>query len=221
LLLARRGIPVAVARDRLAAGRLLLAAHPECDLIIADDGLQHYRLARDVEIAVIDEARRFGNGWLLPAGPLREPVARLDVVAAVVVNGAAPSAAAAVFPGALGMTLVPGELHRVDGRRPTVPPPAAGDRIHAVAGIGDPLRFFRQLRALGLDARYHAFPDHHGYLPPDLAFGDELPIVMTEKDAVKCVAFASERCWYLPVEARLDPSLVPRIEERLRGSQAA
>jgi tetraacyldisaccharide 4'-kinase len=120
------------------------------------------------------------------------------------------------------MALEPGRLRRVDGRgQPAVATEFAGRRVHAVAGIGNPHRFFAQLRALGIVPVEHPFPDHHRFEAGDLVFGDDLPVLMTEKDAVKCTAFADERCWYLPVVARLDPNLVPRIEETLRGSQAA
>ena len=222
LLLARRGHRVAVARDRVAAGRALLAAHPQCDVIIADDGLQHYRLGRVAEIAVVDAVRGLGNGWLLPAGPLREPRSRLATVTVAVLNRADGVARDPRFAGALTMTLDPGRLRRVDGHAlPAAPRVFTGRRVHAVAGIGHPQRFFAQLRVLGIEALEHPFPDHHRFAPGDLAFGDDLPVLMTEKDAVKCRAFADERCWYLPVEARLDPTLVPRIEEKLRGSQAA
>ena len=216
LLLARRGIPVAVGRDRVAAARALLDAEPQCDVVIADDGLQHYRLGRSVEIAVVDAARGFGNGWLLPAGPLREPRSRLAAVTAVVWNGAAPAG------DGFAMTLVPLAWRRVDGEPGELPAGAfSGRRAHAVAGIGNPARFFAELRRQGVDTVPHPFPDHHRFARTDIAFDDDLPVLMTEKDAVKCRSFADGRCWYLPVEARVDPSLVSRIEEKLRGPQAA
>lgn len=222
VLLARRGHRVAVAADRLAAGRALLAADPDCDVIIADDGLQHYRLARSAEVVVIDAARGLGNGWLLPAGPLREPRRRLATVAAVVLNRLEGAPGDPRFRGALTMTLDAGWLRRVDGRAPPAAPREfTGRRVHAVAGIGNPQRFFALLRSLGIVPVEHPFPDHHPFARADLAFDDDLPVLMTEKDAVKCSAFADERCWYLPVDARLDPTLVPRLEEKLRGSQAA
>ena len=222
LLLARRGVAVAVARDRVAAALALLAAHPQCDVVIADDGLQHYRLGRAVEIVVVDAARGFGNGWLLPAGPLREPPSRLLQATAVVHHGAGAGRSLAGAAAGHAMTLEPGTWRRVDGRgEPLAAGAFAGQRAHAVAGIGHPPRFFAQLRAIGIVPVEHPFPDHHVFARGDLAFGDELPVLMTEKDAVKCELFADERCWYLPVEARLDPILVPRIEEKLRGSQAA
>jgi len=222
VLLARSGHPVAVARDRPAAGRALLAAYPRCDVILADDGLQHYRLARDVEIAVVDAARGVGNGWRLPAGPLREARSRLASVDAVVELVTDASAGRAAWPGAWRMTLTGDTFHRVDAPVLTASPESfRGAGVHAVAGIGNPARFFAQLAGMGIRAVGHAFPDHHRYSPGDLALPEARAILMTEKDAVKCSAFADERCWYLPVRARIDPALVARIEEKIRGSQAA
>jgi tetraacyldisaccharide 4'-kinase len=222
LLLARTGFPVAVARDRVAAARALLAAHPECDLIVADDGLQHYRLARDVEIAVVDAARGLGNGWPLPSGPLREPRARLDEVDAIVALVTPGAPAPWIVPNAYVMTLIGDTFLRIGD--PTVTRAAAAFRspfVHAVAGIGNPERFFAHLAAMGIPATGHAFPDHHRFVASDLAVAGAQAILMTEKDAVKCVAFADERCWYLPVRAHIEPSLVARVEEKLRGSETA
>ena len=222
LLLARTGHPVAVARDRAAAARALLAAHPDCNVILADDGLQHYRLARDVEIAVIDADRGLGNGWRLPAGPLREARARLATVDAVVELAGTVAPARPLLPGALRMTLAGEIFHRVNAPEVTAPAAAfAGAGVHAIAGIGNPARFFAHLHTLGIRAVTHAFADHHRFVAADLALAGATAILMTEKDAVKCPAFADERCWYLPVRARIDPALVTRIEEKLRGSQAA
>jgi len=222
LLLARAGFPVVVARDRAAAGRDLLARHPECDVILADDGLQHYRLARDVEVAVVDTTRSPGRPWLLPAGPLREPESRLaevDVVVALVPAGVAPPAS---LSGAFAMTFAGEIFVRVGDPRVTAPASRfAGAGVHALAGIGHPERFFAQLAAMGIAAAPHSFPDHHRFVADDLAIGGARAIVMTEKDALKCEAFADERCWYLPVEARIDDALVTLIEGRLHGPQAA
>jgi tetraacyldisaccharide 4'-kinase len=222
LLLARAGCTVAVARDRVAAGLALLSHDPACDVIVADDGLQHYRLERNVEIAVVDAARALGNGWLLPAGPLREPATRLDEVDAVVMLVGEGSRPARVRLRAFTMTLRAGDFFRVGNERASAPASAfAGEGVHAVAGIGDPARFFAQLDALGIRAVPHAFPDHHRFKAADLEFAGARAILMTEKDAVKCEAFADERCWYLPVRAHVDDALVSLIEERIRGSQAA
>jgi len=212
LLRQRTGLPVAIGRDRVAAARLLLGAG--VDVIIADDGLQHLPLARDFEIAVVDAARGMGNGYLLPAGPLREPARRLASVDAVVINAmTGKSGADAIRGGANG---APGAM--AGGMRPFVmrlggewlrtlagngPPLAlaslAGRRVHAIAGIGNPQRFFALLAAAGVEVIAHAFPDHHRYRAGELEFGDELPLLMTEKDAVKCRPFAAANRWYLPV----------------------
>ncbi|MFA7619151.1 MAG: tetraacyldisaccharide 4'-kinase [Thiohalomonadaceae bacterium] len=200
VLIARRtGVPLAVGPDRVAAARFLLARH-ELDVIVSDDGLQHYRLARDVEVAVVDGRRGLGNGRCLPAGPLRERPSRLAHVDVVVTNGGdAPDAVR--LEGALLVNLR-------DDRQQALSA-LGGSRVHGVAAIGDPRRFFATLAAAGLTVVEHAFPDHHPFRAEDLAFGDGLPVVMTEKDAVKCTGFASENHWYLPVEARV-PEAVGR-----------
>jgi tetraacyldisaccharide 4'-kinase len=197
VLIARRtGVAVYVGRDRLAAAQALVAEG--VDLVLSDDGLQHYRLRRDVEIAVVDAARGAGNGRLLPAGPLREPLARLASVALVVQMGPGSEPRG----GALTMRLVGERLLPLDDAdEPRLLAQLAGQRVHAVAGIGNPGRFFGMLRSAGIDAIEHAFPDHHAYAAADLDFGDALPVLMTEKDAVKCRAFARTGRWYLPVDA--------------------
>lgn len=213
VLLARRsGCPVWVGRDRAAAARALLAAEPECDLILADDGLQHYRLGRDVEIAVVDARRRFGNGLPLPAGPLREPESRLAEADAVVWNGPAPDT-----PRQFSMRLAGDSFWNLLNPEAGAGPGAfRGRRICAVAGIGDPARFFEHLRALGLEGRCQAFPDHHAYRAADLRFPDCDAILMTEKDAVKCSAFAAENMWVLPVHAEVDPALGELVLRKLK-----
>jgi tetraacyldisaccharide 4'-kinase len=223
VLLARTGLPVWVGRDRPAAARALIAAHRECNVIIADDGLQHYAMARTVEIAVVDASRGLGNGCMLPAGPLREPALRLDEVDAVVRLGAAAGASAdRISPRESTMSLVGDSFVRVnEPARIAAAASFRGGRVHALAGIGNPERFFEHLRSLGIDARCHAFPDHHRFTAADLALPEASAILMTEKDAVKCVAFANDRCWALPVQAAIDASLVTLIEEKLRGFQTA
>lgn len=200
MLLARRsGVPVWVAVRRAEACRALRAQHPDCDIIVADDGLQHYALERDIEICVVD-ARGFGNGFLLPAGPLREPASRLRSVGAVVVHGQAPVKGFA-------MRLEGTQLVRLVNAREVRPATSfAGQKMHAVAGIGDPERFFIQLAGFGITLVQHAFPDHHPFSAGDLEFGDEAPVVMTEKDAVKCMRFANPRHWMFPVNAVLEPA---------------
>ncbi|MGB8328026.1 MAG: tetraacyldisaccharide 4'-kinase, partial [Steroidobacteraceae bacterium] len=209
LLIARRtGVPVVVGRDRVAAARL--AIELGADVIVSDDGLQHLRLARDFEVAVIDGARGLGNGRLLPAGPLREPAGRLASVNAVVIHGTGrnPLPPALTDPAAVfTMQLVGAQLEALQpvgamrGSRPLSE--LRGVQVHAVAGIGYPQRFFAALRAAGLEPIEHAFPDHHAFAPGELAFGDTRPVVMTEKDAVKCSGFDLERAWVLPVSAEI------------------
>jgi tetraacyldisaccharide 4'-kinase len=202
LLAERSRVPVWIGADRPATARALLAAHPSCDVIVCDDGLQHYRLERDFEIAVEDE-RGFGNGFMLPAGPLREPRQR-RVDARVV------------------MSLVPAGLYRVGHPAETVAVTAiAGKRLHAVAGIGDPARFFRSLEVMGLRATPHPFPDHHRFSPDDLAFPECDYILMTEKDAVKCRRFGRSDLIALRVDAAPQPALAETIMHRIHGRAPA
>lgn len=220
LLLRRRaGCPVFVGRRRAEAARALLTAHPECDLILCDDGLQHYALGRDLEIAVMDR-RGLMNGWPLPAGPLREPASRLRSVNAVVLNGldAVPAPAAAAF----RMTLLGDRFVRLDDPQATATAAdLAGLRLHAVAGIGEPRRFFDYLRNLGLDFEVHPFPDHHAYAAADLAFNGDA-ILTTEKDAVKFASLSlALPVWVLPVAARVEPDLARFVLENLHGSPSA
>lgn len=218
LLLARRsGAPVVIAPERAAAARRLLRDHA-CDVIVSDDGLQHYALARDIECVVVDAGRGFGNGHCLPVGPLREPLARLRGVDAILINGAA--AVAGLPADGFHFELAPtGLRHIASGREQ-----AAADwlparrRVHAVAGIGNPRRFFDSLRRLGFEPVEHVFPDHHRFARADFEFAEPLPVVMTEKDAVKCAAFADDRLWYLAVEARLPDSLLALIIGKLSAS---
>lgn len=211
LLLARRSdAPVWIGADRAAAANALLAAHPECDIIVSDDGMQHYRLARDVEIAVIDGMRGLGNGHFLPAGPLRESSERLATVNAIVINMSQSSAIAlkARAPATFAMTLRSRGFHNLLNQEHTATPEHFHNRrVHAVAGIGNPQRFFAQLQRLGLTFTTHEFPDHHAYTPADLTFNDADFVVMTEKDAVKCGSFATELYWALRVDAEIDPAL--------------
>ena len=215
LLAQRDRSPVWVGRDRVAAARALIAANPGCNVIVSDDGLQHYRLQRDIEIAVIDGSRGTGNGLPLPAGPLRESTGRLDSVDAVVVTGNACSAVAnaATFAMALECqgfrNLLNPAFHQEAGA-------FLGQRLHAVAGIGNPARFFDHLQRLGLSFAAHAFPDHHAYSRADLEFSDADAIIMTEKDAIKCLRFARENHWVLPVDARVDRALGTLILEKMK-----
>jgi tetraacyldisaccharide 4'-kinase len=199
VLLARRsGCPVWVGPDRPEAIAAMREQHPGLDVVILDDGLQHYRLRRDLEIAVVDE-RGLGNGWLLPAGPLREPPSRLRSVHAVVSHGSSVEG--------YSMRLEGETLHRMTDARDRRPVQSfAGQKVHAVAGIGHPNRFFLHLAKLGAKPLPHPFPDHHAFGPHDLEFGDGLPVLLTEKDAVKLRHAARPEWWVLPVTARLDPA---------------
>ncbi|NDE00758.1 MAG: tetraacyldisaccharide 4'-kinase [Gammaproteobacteria bacterium] len=220
------GLPVVVSPERSAGARLLETQG--IDLILCDDGLQHYALARDLEVVVIDFARGFGNGRLLPAGPLREGPNRLASVDVVVLNGAnemqADRSAWRGREATIGMQLVPQALRGIgQGSRWQSLDRFVGHPVHAVAGIGHPERFFATLRAAGLTVVEHAFADHHAYSAADFAFADRLPILMTTKDAVKCRSFADERFWELPVGVRLVPeegrALLDRIDALCRRKE--
>jgi tetraacyldisaccharide 4'-kinase len=219
LLVRRTGCPTMVAADRVAAARTLIARGAE--VILADDGLQHLRLARDCQIVVIDGSRGFGNGRLLPAGPLREPAAGLARADLVVVNGEplhGSLGGGALPAGALRMQLVSQPAVRLDGRGLACELGAfRGRRVHAVAGIGNPQRFFRELAGRGIEVIEHPFPDHHPFTAHELAFGDELPVLMTEKDAVKCAPFANARLWYVPVSAAFSDSDALKLRAGLLG----
>jgi tetraacyldisaccharide 4'-kinase len=221
LLLARRsGVPVWIGRDRVNAGHGLLAAHPEIDLILCDDGLQHARLARDIELVVFD-GRGLGNGWRLPVGPLREPVQRIVTVDAIICHNFSGQQMPPSVP-QFAMSLRAKNFYRLDDPQQTCTAEVlVGKKLHAVAGIGDPKRFFRTLESLGLSFTAHPFPDHHTYSAADLAFANDGILLMTEKDAVKCAGLTLGETWVLPVEAELSPALIDLILEKLRGRQAA
>ncbi|MDO8263556.1 MAG: tetraacyldisaccharide 4'-kinase [Gallionella sp.] len=290
LLMARRDIcPVWIGRDRATTAHAAMQIHPQCDIVLCDDGLQHYRLQRDAEIAVIDGARGFGNGFMLPAGPLREPVARLQSVDAVVINVQArfpdetpshstkqpqdgcqvagylpntlpekpspqPSPASwrggkrdkqflipageganeslrefisddgDILPGQYTMHLS-GELFYslLDPGKTVAAAHFHAIKNHAVAGIGHPQRYFQHLERMGISFTPHAFPDHHPYSAEDLAFANCDAILLTEKDAVKCTAFADARYWVLRVDAKIDSTLIDHILRKIapHGLQTA
>jgi len=214
LIAQRCGCPVWVGVNRVASVLALHAAHPEVSVVISDDGLQHYALARCFEIAVIDGTRGLGNTCLLPAGPLREPAYRLASVDAVVING--EQGVDFQYPNAFRMTLA-GALFQniVDPSQVVSAEHFYGQPLHAVAGIGNPERFFSHINNLGLSCTTHPLPDHHPFQAGDLDFAGHDPVVMTEKDAVKWAPFASTAHWVLVVDATLDAQLGELINARL------
>ncbi|GAB2872737.1 tetraacyldisaccharide 4'-kinase [Pseudoduganella ginsengisoli] len=239
LIAARTGCPVMVGRQRVEAGRALLAAHPEVDILVADDGLQHYAMQRDVEIILFD-GRGVGNGWLLPAGPLREkPSRRRDVTVvntpqlnarlAASVQGRTRRGNAASMP--VQMTLQADRAERLTGAESMPLADLAararqqGWTVAAAAGIGNPGRFFTMLKGFGFDPAEIALPDHHDFLdrPFDSVTADV--ILMTEKDAVKCrqlTEFRDDpRLWVVPVSARIDAALAQQLVEKCRGCSTA
>ncbi len=221
VLLARRcACPVWVGASRVAAAQALLAAHPQCTVLISDDGLQHYALERAVELVVLDGERGCGNGMLLPAGPLREPLDRLAEVDALIINGGA------AFPLEVLPSKVPAFDMRLDGatfyalRTPGQDVgPAHFERssVRAIAAIGNPQRFFNRLHELGISFTARAFPDHHAYTAADCAFGTKTAVIMTEKDAVKCERLAGEHdnWWALRVDATIDDRLGELIVHKI------
>ncbi|MEW8505155.1 MAG: tetraacyldisaccharide 4'-kinase [Candidatus Thiodiazotropha sp.] len=216
LLLRRRtGCPVYAGPDRSAVAQRLLAEH-QCDLIISDDGLQHYALARDLEIAVIDGVRRFGNGLCLPAGPLRERRRRLSEADLVIVNGKANE-------DQHSMRLKAVEAVALDGRgEARALNTFTADAIQAIAGIGHPERFFKMLEGMGLSLQRHPFPDHHAFTADDLQAFSNQTVLMTEKDAVKCELFAQPEHWYVPATVEVDPGFdnaLVALTKRFRDGQ--
>ncbi|MCG6984414.1 MAG: tetraacyldisaccharide 4'-kinase [Thiocapsa sp.] len=210
LLASRSGCPVVAGPDRASAARLALD-QGGVDVLLADDGLQHSRLARDIEIVVVDGARGFGNGRCLPAGPLREPKGRMRSVDFVLSNGGDPC-------GGHRMELIPGAAVNLRDRSRMRPiADFAGEHVLAVAAIGNPERFFAMLRGLGIAIRPRAYPDHYPFSASDLAEWPAGPVLMTEKDAVKCARVAGEDHWYIPVEANLEAAFVDQFFARLEA----
>ena len=213
LIAQRTGCPVWIGRHRAAAGAALLATNPECNVIVSDDGLQHFALARTAGIAVFDE-RGAGNGWPLPSGPLREPLSAANAVDFVLYQGL--SAAPVAHGHAYAFHLDSREFLEVGNGGRTAAASAFGDkRVAAIAGIGNPQRFFRQLSDLGIHAHCVAFPDHHAFVAEDLDIAGADVVLMTEKDAVKCRAFARRECWALRVEAALPAAFCAAVLERV------
>lgn len=207
LIVQQTNCPMAIGAKRVEAAKLLLKNAP-CDVILADDGLQHYALKRDIEIAVIDGERRFGNSICLPAGPLREPIERLNTVDFVVVNGQ-PTENNVWYEwqmqlvGDVAINLLTGENKPLAEFKNV--------ECHALAGIGNPERFFKQLEKAGLSPRTdHSFPDHHVFTADEITFKNQ-PVFMTEKDAVKCKSFATENHWFVPVTAQLSAEFTAKF----------
>ncbi len=221
VLLARRtGMPVCVDRDRLRAAQMLI--EDGADIIIADDGLQHLRLARDYEICVIDGRRWLGNRLLLPAGPLRDSPTRLCEVDQILVNGRhSQSCPSAAEQNAIVFELVAGQAWRLNGSMTRPLAEFAGTTVHAVAAIGNPERFFAELRAADIQVIEHAWPDHAPLNLAELSFADNFAILMTEKDAVKIGSHAGDRYWFVPVNLAIDPALaspwLAQVESRMKA----
>jgi tetraacyldisaccharide 4'-kinase len=208
LLMRRTGCPLVIGADRVASVRQLLEK-TDCNVIISDDGLQHYRLARDVEIVMVDHVRCFGNRRLLPAGPLREPIARLKQADFVIETGGTESEFA--------MTLQPDMLVSLSNQQRIRLTDFPYKKVHAVSAIGHPERFFLLLQQAGFHIIPHAFPDHYLYRPADINFSDTLPIIMTEKDAVKGEAFTHRDSWYVHIHAKLSQVFQQQLLLKLRG----
>ena len=210
LLLARKcNVPVMIGANRSASVTKILA-ETNCNLIISDDGLQHYGLARNIEIVVLDGVRRLGNGYCLPAGPLREPKTRLETVDFVIVNGDKPKL------GEYSMTLKALSFYNLTAPANPVPLNYFNQKtVHAVAAIGNPERFFNSLRALKIKVIEHPFPDHYAFSANDFAFGDNLPVIMTEKDTVKCIAFANPNWWALSTVPQLQKGFATKLQKLL------
>ena len=211
VLLARRtDCPVVIDPMKLRAATMLIATN-NCDVIICDDGLQHYALARDIEIAVVDGIRRHGNNHCLPAGPLREPVSRLDSVDMIVNNGESND-------GEFTMHYEYKQLCSLlcEGQRRDLVT-LSGKLVHAVAAIGNPERFFSCLRRQGLQIIEHKFRDHYPLTAKDINFDDDRLVIMTEKDAIKCTAFATQKHWFLPIEVNMPKIFTEYLSQLLEG----
>ncbi len=223
------GCPIVIAARRREAAQYLIE-NCGVELILSDDGLQHFALPRSLEIVVVDGGRKFGNGRLLPAGPLREPLSRLETVDYVVVNGSDTAPVAGIAE-PRRMEVRPLRLRHLLSGREEACDYFRGKRVHACAGIGNPDRFFELLDDLGMKSQRHVFPDHHAYRGSDLRFGDDLAVVMTAKDGVQCQAAARSDAaawrrtlhdaWIVDTEARLDADfeeqLLDRVEVLLNG----
>lgn len=219
--------PMIVGESRVVAAQKLVE-NTDCNVIVSDDGLQHYALGRDLEIVVQDGERNLGNGLCLPAGPLREPASRLQhidfIIKNIGINGGdvlpMPKTKAGNVP-CYTMQFVPECFCQVGDAKKQI---SLNDLVrlvqdktcHAVAGIGNPVRFFRQLRDLGLQLQEHGFPDHYAYIKEDFIFAGEDVVIMTQKDAVKCQNFAKENWWYLRISAKLSEEFAADFKKRLQ-----
>lgn len=221
MLAEKLAVPVVVDPKRTRAIALLQSdKHYACDVILSDDGLQHYAMPRDIEIVVVDAMRGFGNGLCLPAGPLREPLSRLDSVDFLVSNGEGKSQRLMVPYTFVPMTMEPlACVNMRSGERVAIKDFFRKQMVHGVAAIGNPQRFFDSLRSLGSQVIEHPFPDHHRFLSKDLNFGDALPVVMTEKDAVKCRGFSLRNAWYVEVKVKLPEAFMEAVIEKLTAIQ--
>lgn len=215
MIVSRTGVPLVVGADRVAAVDYLLASN-DCDIVLSDDGLQHYRMQRSLEIAVIDAERGLGNGFCLPAGPLRERKSRLQEVDIVVYNG---GSTAPVTDGQCSYQLKIVEISRLDGSEQmsleSFASRYSADTIHAVAGIGNPSRFFSQMKGTGLTLIEHGFPDHHHYRQDDFSGWQHDTIIMTEKDAVKCHRLDLSDSWQVTVQAAMSATLCAKLDTLL------
>lgn len=214
LIAMRTECPVAVSKNRVSAGQYLLSSFPDCNILISDDGLQHYRMCRDAEIIVYDAEKAFGNRMLLPAGPLRETVARLKTASAVVSNGEMHASIAAK--NTFSMQLLAEDFYHLS--QPSARATAstfAGKKILAIAGIGNPDRFFNHLEQMGLQFEKRAYADHYAYSETDFSDVNADVVLMTEKDAVKCKPFARDNFWVMPVKAQVEKGLMPIILNQL------
>jgi len=210
-ILAKLNVPFYIDKNRVRAVKTLTNNH-NCDVIISDDGLQHYPLARDIEIAVIDGKRRFGNNLTFPAGPLRESKNRLKTVD-FVVNNSGPTDEDEYL-----MSITPSNfIHLKSGKSYSIDNWPMHKQVHAVAGLGNPGRFFDLLEKLGFDIIRHPFPDHHNFLSSDIFYLDHLPIVMTEKDASKCKDFDNNKIWYLTIDADVSNKFIEKLDKKLQS----
>ncbi|EPJ43954.1 MAG: tetraacyldisaccharide 4''-kinase [Osedax symbiont Rs2] len=225
MIVRRTGVNLVIDPNRVRACQYLLANN-DCDLILSDDGLQHYQMGRDIEIAVIDASRGLGNGHCLPVGPLRESSERLQSVDYVLLNGAST----AKFNSSYQMQIAADGWYRVQDNRylsleefatKLLSVDSGSTKIHAIAGIGNPQRFFDTLQKMGLDVIPHRFSDHYQYCSADINFDAADIVCMTEKDAVKCSQFAAENCYYLRISARLETVFIDNLCRHIEAVQVA